>query len=160
MLLLPVNFLVKVTIPSSGIISISSSFCLICPSSTEKVSSTRPFSAPFLKRSELYFPPRASPTEPSKIDFPAPVSPVNIFNPCPKSTSVSSIKAIFFTCRFCSIPFTYTSLETIFLILSITAAVSSTVLIAHMIVSSPAIQPTTSCHFIASTAALPYRKQS
>ena len=41
--------------------------------------------------------------EPMIMDFPAPVSPVRILSPPPKVTSVSSIKARFFTCKLCSI---------------------------------------------------------
>ena len=48
--------------------------------------------------------------EPIKIDLPAPVSPVRIFNPEEKSTSISSIIAKFFTCKFTNnslLPFHY-----------------------------------------------------
>ena len=38
----------------------------------------------------------------SRIDFPAPVSPVNMFSFLPNSTSISSIKARFFTCKYCN----------------------------------------------------------
>ena len=40
--------------------------------------------------------PSANPNPPNKIDFPAPVSPVNTFNPLFISILISSIRTIFF----------------------------------------------------------------
>ena len=41
--------------------------------------------------------PRISCMDPRRIDLPAPVSPVRMFSPGPNSTSMSSIRARFFT---------------------------------------------------------------
>ena len=96
--LLPcISLRLRVTMFPSGKMSRASSLFFSFSSSTVKVSSTSPLSVPFLSISALYFAPRASPTEPKRIDFPAPVSPVRILSPGPKSTSVSSIRARFFT---------------------------------------------------------------
>ena len=63
-----------------------------------------------------------------------------------------TISARFFTCKFCNI-LSPVYCSSSFLIFSISRIVSSTVRTAHMIVSSPAIQPTISFQFIASSAA-------
>ena len=95
-LLSAVNFLVITTSPSSGIISRFSSFFLVS-SFTEKTSSTKPESLPALTRFLPAFAPKAKLIEPIITDFPAPVSPVRMFNPSPKETSASSIIMRFLT---------------------------------------------------------------
>ena len=99
-----ISLRLRVMVSPSGKISIASSLFLSLSSSTENVSSTSPLPVPFLSISALYLAPSASPTDPRRMDFPAPVSPVRILSPGPKSTSVSSMSARFFTCRFCNIP--------------------------------------------------------
>ena len=91
-----VNFLVTITRPSSGSISKSASFFLVS-SFTEKTSSTKPESFPALTKFLPAFAPKARLIEPIITDFPAPVSPVRMFNPSPKETSASSIITRFLT---------------------------------------------------------------
>ena len=90
---------------SSGSSSSSSSFSRTRLSPLANTSSTKALSAPFRSISRSNFPPRARFTLPISRDLPAPVSPVRIFRPLPNSTSVSSIRARFFTCKLCSISF-------------------------------------------------------
>ena len=83
--------------------SSSSSMAASCCPSTVKTSSTSAYSAPVRIISLSALAPSATLIEPMIMDLPAPVSPVRIFRPSPKVTSISSIKARFFTCKLCNI---------------------------------------------------------
>ena len=129
----------SVSMPSCRIASRTFGF------STEKTSSTSAVSS--LSRSSSFgtFSPSANATEPMMMDLPAPVSPVKILSPSLNSTSVSVIRARFFTCRFCNIhsPSTFPKhfyyCSTIFRSFFMMCTASSDVRITHRIVSSPQV---------------------
>ena len=111
-------------------------------SPASNISSIYAYSAPDLMISPFALPPRASMTESIITDFPAPVSPVRILSPFPKDTDAFLISAISFTFNSSSINRTRQS--TMSLSFCMTSRQPSTVLTATIIVSSPAMQPTTS----------------
>ena len=96
--------------PSSGSTPNLDNFSFVSSSSIWKTISTIAESPCFPMISCETLAPSTMPIEPIKIDLPAPVSPVRIFNPEEKSTSISSIIAKFFTCKFTNnslLPFHY-----------------------------------------------------
>ena len=72
-------------------------------SSMEKTASTTACSSPWRTISLLALPPRENPSASMIRDFPAPVSPVRIFKPFPKTTSDSCIRATFLMLIYSSI---------------------------------------------------------
>src|SRR5687767_8722960 len=63
------------------------------PSSVSKIASTVARSSPVRIRSCVARPPSNSPTASTRMDLPAPVSPVRMLNDCSKSTATDSITA-------------------------------------------------------------------
>ena len=147
----PVILRLKITVSSSISISSARMASMVSASSTKKISSTKADSPLSRSISFWTFSPKARLIDPMIMDFPAPVSPDKILSPGPNSTSVSSINARFFTCRFCNIrsPSTlpksyYAYLPTILRSFFIILTASSSSRIMQMMVSSPAMEPTIS----------------
>ncbi len=164
----------NISVPSSsGSIPISFIISLILSASTRNTASTRAFSEPVRMISLDTLSPRTALMESIIIDLPAPVSPVSTLRPSPSSMLISSISATSWisSCRSILAEFTpnltpgvssprsfpnmpgpahYTEINLLNLLTSSSAIFSARHTI--IMVSSPAIEPTISGHFIASTA--------
>ena len=128
---------------SSSSRSISCSAHHSAAGSGSNVAQTTALSAPVRTSSRVTLPPRTAYIASTRIDLPAPVSPVRILSPEPKDTSARSITAIFSICS--SLSMQPSSLRAVYSIPSISRqnafALSASFMISRA-VSSPASVPT------------------